>query len=216
MSDEVELTCIGDSAHISDLGLKLSRGSKIWMSLTAIGKSKDLVEAKRLGLVTVRVLKARIIKANTLSATVTAPTQSRGQQISAIPYTPISAVLPTPTVKVSSAPETAPNGQISELIREIRGLREDVRGQKQSVETQSIHQMVSALAATIRDSFQGVHFEGATQTSPSLPEEVYIPSGIVTGVKAEITTLNEISESTSSLDDAQGALKKARRNRSKS
>jgi hypothetical protein len=206
--NEVELTCVGDTAHIPDLGLKMVRGSQSFITLTALANSRDLVEARKFGLVTVRVIKAQVIKRG--SPTVSVKHPNNRQTIFLPAYQPSTPVNPPPNIP---DPRDIPNNQIAELIREIRGLRGDIQKRPQEVLS---GQMVGAISAAIRDALQGLQLgaiSGSQVRGPIDPEDMFIPSGIVTGVKAEITTLNETSESTSGLDDAHSALKKARRDR---
>jgi hypothetical protein len=197
---EVELTCLGDTAHIRDLGLKMVRGARVLTSLTAISKSQDLEIAKAQGLVAVRVLKAQIIRKEDFLI-VSSPTE---------PSTNQRAITRSAHHPATEGPE----GPIAELLHEIRGLREDM--QKRPLATLNA-QLMTAITDSVRDALRGLRLEarggevvGSTVLVPE-PER-FIPRGIVTGTaKAEIQTTHSVAPSTSGLDDADAALREARR-----
>lgn len=213
---EVEITCLGDTAHIRDLGLNLVRGARTLTSLTTVSKSKDLNEAKLLGLVSVRVMRAQVIKREDfpiVPPSVETPTNSRSIIRSA--YHPSAPSTHEVRHEVRHEVHHEIHADlISDLLYEIKGLREDLqkRDREQPVNT-------AAIMAAMQSVLQGMNFSsglvsvGQTKSIQlgSEPEPMFIPRGIVSGAKAEITTTTVTTETSSSFEDAQAALKKARK-----
>lgn len=210
---EVEIICLGDTAHVRDLGLNLVRGAKVLTTLSAVSNSRDLNEAKLLGLVSVRVMRAQVIKREdfpVVPPSAETPTNSRSIVRSA--YHPSSPATHEIRHEIH-------DDLISELLHEIRGLREDL--QKRSKEQPPTVQTTAAITAAIQSALQGLSLNaGVGVASPvatksaqlaSEPEPMFIPRGIVSGAKAEITTTTVTTETSSSFEDAQAALKKARK-----
>jgi len=204
---EVEITCLGDSAHIRDLGLKMTRGSKIRTSLSAISNSRDLEDAKTRGLVSVSVMKAQTIRREDLPI-MPPPTEPsvNHQKIARSSHQSGSG---NPHTEGHHDPHSTE--LLRELLLEIRGLREDMRKRQPEPKTD---QLAAAIANAVRGALSGLQF-GSGSTVGSLssePEERFIPRGIVSGsTKTDIETINSVAPSTSGLDDASGALRNARR-----
>lgn len=208
---EVEIICLGDTAHVRDLGLNLVRGAKVLTTLSAVSNSRDLNEAKLLGLVSVRVMRAQVIKREdfpVVPPSAETPTNSRSIVRSA--YHPSSPATHEIRHEIH-------DDLISELLHEIRGLREDL--QKRPKELPPTVQTTAAITAAIQSALQGLSLNAglaspvATKSAQlaSEPEPMFIPRGIVSGAKAEITTTTVTTETSSSFEDAQAALKKARK-----
>jgi len=216
MSDEVEIICLGDTAHIHDLGLKMVRGARVMTTLSATSRSRDLEAAKVQGIVAVRVMRAQTIKQNNLPAPPPRP------QIRFAPSTPIPVDPPT-----FLSPEIDPTQvllALQSLALEVRSLREELR--KVSVapaapvpapQAPAIDSALLALSLSeaVRAALSGLTFSGGgsavPQSSFASDEERFIPSGIVTGTaKQDIETSRE---TTRGIDDAETALRNARRRR---
>jgi hypothetical protein len=199
---EVEITCIGDTAHVPDLGLRMTRGSKVHTSLSAIAKSRDLEDAKSRGLVSVRILRAQTIRRDSLPMSAPPESSSANQRTIAR-----SAHQPT-----TEGGDNHSTDLLRELLFEIRGLREDLR--KRQPEPQTA-QLAIAIGNAVRGALSGLQFGsggGSTASFASEPEERFIPRGIVSeSAKADIEITHSVTPSTSGLDDASGALRNARR-----
>jgi len=208
MSDEVEIICLGDTAHIHDLGLKMVRGARVMTTLSATSRSRDLEAAKVQGIVAVRVMRA--------------PAPPPRPQIRFAPSTPIPVDPPT-----FLSPEIDPTQvllALQSLALEVRSLREELR--KVSVapaapvpapQAPAIDSALLALSLSeaVRAALSGLTFSGGgsavPQSSFASDEERFIPSGIVTGTaKQDIETSRE---TTRGIDDAETALRNARRRR---
>jgi hypothetical protein len=206
---EVEITCLGDSAHIRDLGLKMTRGSKIRTSLSAISNSRDLEDAKARGLVSVSVMKAQTIRREDLPIMPPPPIEpsANHQKIARSSHQSGSG---NPHTEGHHDPHSTE--LLRELLLEIRGLREDMRKRQPEPKTD---QLAAAIANAVRGALSGLQFGSGGGTVASLssePEERFIPRGIVSGsTKTDIETINSVAPSTSGLDDASGALRNARR-----
>lgn len=212
---EVELTCLGDTAHIHDLGLRMVRGARVMTTLSAIANSRDLEFAKAQGLVSVRVMKAQTIKREDLPVMPTRNDPSPNHRaISRSAHHPAAPAIPR------EGPEGPSISLLRDLLQEIRGLREDLKKrpvpEASNAQTQ---QMAVAVAEAVRGALGGLRLDlrgGSSSTvlgvAPGEPEERFIPHGIVTGTaKAEIATVRAVAPSTSGLDDASTALRDARR-----
>lgn len=213
MSD-VELVCLGDTAYIQDLGLKMVRGASITTTLTTIAKSRDLEVAKAHGLVSVTVLKAQMIRRDLPSTPVEDSPNQRAISRSATS----AANSPSP----ASGDFTS---ALQGLTMEVRLLREDLR-RTQRLEAKLIEVdakenpssvvfdpvLLMSMLRTVLSEFDF----GSGNASPSVartsstPEAVFIPSGIVTTATKNLDI--ETSRSTTSgVDDAEEALRNARR-----
>jgi len=215
MSD-VELVCLGDTAHIQDLGLKMVRGARITTTLTAIARSRDLELAKAHGLVSVTVLKAQMIRRDLPSA----PLEDSPNQRAISRSATSAANSPSPA---SGDFASALQG----LTMEVRLLREDLQriqrleAEAKMVEVDAKENPSSVvfdpvlLMSMLRTVLSEFDF-GSGNASPSVartsstPEAVFIPSGIVTTATKKLDI--ETSRSTTSgVDDAEEALRNARR-----
>ena len=213
MSD-VELVCLGDTAHIQDLGLKMVRGASITTTLTTIAKSRDLEVAKAQGLVSVTVLKAQMIRRDLPSTPVEDSPNQRAISRSATS----AANSPSPASGYFTS-------ALQGLTMEVRLLREDLR-RTQRLEAKLIEVdakenpssvvfdpvLLMSMLRTVLSEFDF----GSGNASPSVartsstPEAVFIPSGIVTTATKKLDI--ETSRSTTSgVDDAEEALRNARR-----
>ena len=197
---EVEVVCLGDTAHIQDLGLRMVRGSRYTTTLSAAAKSRDLEMAKKQGIVGVKIMRAAIIRQESLPHVVDGSSQNQ-RTISRANLSAPSAPAPVPV--------PASDGNVAkalrELTNEVRKLREDIKAQGNPQD------LGTAIALAVHEALRGVRFEGpGTGASVSVKDEtpLFIPSGIVpTGSDPDIRTSTSV---TGSVDEAGEALRKAR------
>jgi len=200
---EVEIVCLGDSAHIPDLGLKLRRGAKVAATLTMVSGSRDLAELKRLGVVAVTELKAQAIRRDAPVAQIPSPKN---------PPPPLPATRPmAPTVPDETA------HLLRGILEEIKGLRADLKARpvQEARPEIDLGPMVSAIQSALNrpgvDSGRRVETRHEVEAGDLSREERFIPSGIVSGnLKSEIATQDSSSEN-SGLDEAEALLKQVRR-----
>lgn len=204
MNGEVEIICIGDSAVIPDLGLTLSRGSRTNLSASNASRSKDLTIARAKGLVAVREVRVAILRQSPQESMTKPPDEDLLKKLNRLNR-------PNPAPPASESPELV--AALRDLTREIAALRAEMQ-QKPAVSTDT-----SAIAEAVRSALSGLSFvaptasgNGATTIYSGSPdEERFIPSGIVpTNLKADISP-NTTNEGAGSLEDAQSALREARR-----
>jgi len=211
-SGEVELVCLGDTAHILDLGLKMVRGSRVRTTLSAISRSRDLETAKAQGIVGVKVMKAQTIKQDNLPT----PTEHSANQraITRSAVHPSTAAHPGAQVVPTEFDQSPVLRALRELTAEVRSLREEVR----RLPTTPIidPNLIPLITEAVRVAFSGFSFTpgaGPSVQSLSSTEERFIPRGIVTGTaKLDIETARS---TTGGVDDAEAALRAARRSRPK-
>lgn len=203
---EVEITCLGDSAYIPDLGLRMGRGTVLKTTLSAIEKSKDLEFAKLKGLVSIRVMKAQVIRREDFPVA-NEPSNNHRAVTRA-------AYHPSPTPSVSDETSVA---LLRELIQEVRGLREDLRKKPVAQDAPDVSAITGAILSAISGLRAGGPILNPHVSLPKVvsePEERFIPKGIVSGAaKAEVTTSRSMATDTSGLDDALAALRSAREKR---
>lgn len=213
MSGEVEIRCLGDSAHIADLGLKMVRGARVYTNFSTTSRSRDLELAKAQGLVAVRVMRAMTIKTDDNGVSAQPRLESGGD--TNLRMINRAAYQPGTTTQVAATPvDMAPlELTLRDLITEVRHLREDI--QRMAVTSGGVDPML--LADAIKSALSGITFNtgngksGQPASLVSADEERFIPSGIVSlGAKADISP-RVTNEGAVSLDDAQTALREARR-----
>lgn len=208
MSDEVEIVCLSDSAVIPDLGLTMARGARMSVSFAAASRSRDLEIAKSSGIVGVRPIRAAVVRTN-----VTQPPHRQSdaeKNLLAVQRAAYPAPPPPPKAVDTSTLEQA----IRDLTTEVRQLRHDLHARPSApVDMASV---VEALKGAL--SGLSLVVPSGTPSATKAPvfhaaadEERFIPSGIVpTNLKADISP-NTTNEGSGSLEDAQAALREARR-----
>lgn len=155
-----------------------------------------------MGMVTVKVLKAATIKRGDLPImTVDRSPNQRAAERAAHPAVP------------AAEPDQGPvAAALRELTLEFRKLRDDLKEVKPQVALD-----MSAVGDLLRSELSRLQIHagpGASVGSPHVAqeEERFIPSGIVTGTdKVTIATTTSSTPGTSGLDDADAALREARR-----
>ena len=191
---EVTIICLVDSIHLSDLGLRLTRGARVSVPMSLAMKSRDLSKAKVDGTVSTQTLRSSVIRAQEHVSSDTVTSQA-----------------PRATATVDFAPLLA---ALQQLTDEVRALRSDVTSRPvvppPVVDLAPLLQQLQGAMATVKVA----HPVAVTGSAPMAPtEEMFIPSNLTGGDAA--VTLNVASESSDDpgLADTLKALKAARKNR---
>lgn len=198
--NEVEIVCLGDSAEIPDLGLRMVRGARYTVSFVVADRSKDLERAKAQGIVGVKIMRARIVRPEPPRV----PVPSSNQRMIERAQTPAS-----PSAAVPASPSVADPEILSalrELTSEVRKLRAEVR------ESRFPEDWVATISAAITNGLSGLRIEGApsgTSGKKGEPGAVFIPSGIVP--KKTDLDLPTSTTVTGDVDEAREALRKAKK-----
>lgn len=184
----VEVVCVGDTAYLQDLGLNLTRGEKVSLTLLAANRSKDLADAEKRGIVEVNV-----VKAHTVRAEVPRPPPNDSPNRRTIERSAYHAGTPptppeTPTVDFSPVLEA-----LAVLTREVRELKDEVG--RMSLRTVAVE--VGSLKATRRP----------VTSESDVP--VFIPSGIVD--QTLTADVNPQSSKTGGVSEAEEALRALRK-----
>lgn len=195
MSDgEVTIICLVDTLHLSDLGLRLTRGARASVPMSLAMKSRDLSKAKVDGTVGTQTLRSSVIRAQEHVSSDTVTSQS-----------------PRAAATIDLGPLLV---AIQQLTDEVRALRSDMASRPvvppPVVDLAPLLQQLQGAMATAKVPHT-VAVMGSALTAP--PEEVFIPSNLTGGDAA--VTLNVASESNDDpgLADAMKALKAARKKR---
>lgn len=209
MSDEVEIVCLSDSAVIPDLGLTMARGSRMSVSFAAASRSRDLELAKSSGIVGVRPIRAAVVRTN-----VNQPPHRQAdaeKNLLAVQRAAYPAPPPPRAVDTSTLEQA-----IRDLTTEVRQLRHDLHAQQQAPAPVDMTPVVEALKGALSGLSLVIPSGTSSATKAAAfhataDEERFIPSGIVpTNLKADISP-NTTNEGSGSLEDAQAALREARR-----
>lgn len=199
--NEVEIVCLGDSAEIPDLGLRMVRGARYTVSFVVADRSKDLERAKAQGIVGVKIMRARIVRPEPPRV----PVPSSNQRMIERAQTPAS-----PSAAVPASPSVADPEILSalrELTSEVRKLRAEVR------ESRLPEDWAATIATAIANGLSGLKIEGGVPSGASgkkgEPGAVFIPSGIVP--KKTDLDLPTSTTVTGDVDEAREALRKAKK-----
>lgn len=187
---EVKIICLVDSIHLTDLGLRLTRGAQATVAMSSAMKSRDLSKAKVDGTVSTQTLRSSVIRAQEHVSSDTVTSQS-----------PRAAPLDIAPVLTA----------LQRLTDEVRGLRSDLSSRPVSPSPSvDFSPLLRALSATLQ---AGGAPAPVAVSLPASPEAVFIPSNLTGGDLS--AKLNVSSESTDDpgLADAMQALKAARKNR---
>lgn len=206
MNGEVEIICLSDSARIPDLGLSMTRGSRMNVSVSNASRSRDLELAKAQGIVAVREIKVSVLR--TIQGSSMSKTED--ENLKKVQRTALNWSGPNQSSEVTDFLLA-----IKELTKEISALRSDLAQRPPSAPVPVVD--TSAVTEALRVALSGISVSSPlvssprTQVSLSPDEERFIPSGIVpTNLKADISP-NTTNEGAGSLEDAQAALREARR-----
>jgi hypothetical protein len=193
MSDgEVTIICLVDSIHIADLGLRLVRGARASVPMTAAMKSRDLSRAKVDGTVGTQTLRSSVIRAQEHVSSDTVTSQSPR----------------APTVDL-----TPLLGAIHQLTDEVRALRADMASfRPPTAQTLDLTPLVQQLqGALVRHS--GSTPAPAAGAATVEPGAVFIPSNITGGDLTASLNVSSESSDDPGLADTMKALKAARKKR---
>jgi len=184
---EVTIVALTDLVVLPDLGLRLTRGTKVVVPMSVALKSRDLSKAKVDGIVATQTLRSAVIRAheNVSSDTVT----SQAPRHNPLDLSPILDALAV-------------------LTEEVRGLRRDLARAPATAPALDLAPLVARL--------QTVASSGPVRVAPSvaLPDEaVFIPSNLTGGdLSASLNVTSESSDDPG-LADAMRALRAAKKNR---
>lgn len=194
MSDgEVTIVCQVDAIQLPDLGLRLMRGSRVSVPLSAAMKSRDLSKAKVDGTVVTQTLRSSVIRAQ--------------EHVS------------SDTVTSQSPRASAPTLDIGPLLGAIRQLTDEVRALRADLATRPVQPPpvvdLAPLVQQLQGALAGVkHNTAATAVeTPAVPDAVFIPSNLTGGdLSASLNVTSESSDDPG-LSDAMRALKAAKKKR---
>lgn len=184
---EVVIVCQVDAIHLPDLGIRLTRGSRATVPLSAAMKSRDLSKAKVDGTVVAQTLRSSVIRAQEMvsSDTVT----SHSPRAPALDLSPLL-------------------GAIQQLTDEVKALRSDLASR--SVPQPSPPSIDLSPLMQLLGSAKG-------GSSPSAlieqTEAVFIPSNLTGGDLSASLNVSSESNEDPGLADAMKALKAARKKR---
>lgn len=189
---DVTIVCLTDSIHLRDLGVHLTRGSRVSVPLSVAMKSRDLVAAKLDNAVSTQTVRSSVIREqeNVSSDTVT----SQSPRHTALDLSPILVA-------------------VHQLADEVRGMRRDLAAILSSAPASPTADFAPLLA-----QIQGMVAQSSgektwqTHMAPPDRDEIFIPSNL-TGSGDLTTTLKVSSESSvdQGVADAMAALKAARK-----
>ena len=190
---EVTILCQVDAIHLPDLGLRLVRGARVSVPMSAAMKSRDLSKAKVDGTVVTQTLRSSVIRAQERVSSDTVTSQSP------------RASAPAPALDLSPL-----LGAIQQLTDEVRALRADLVSRPVSQApvvdfTPLMQQLQGALPAAKTES------RSAPSIEPS--EVVFIPSNLTGGDLSASLNVSSESNEDPGLADAMKALKAARKKR---
>jgi hypothetical protein len=191
VNGEVTIICLTDSVHLTDLGLKLTRGARASVPLAAAAKSRDLSTAKIDGTVTTQTMQATVIRARENVGSDT--THSQSPRHNSLDLSPLVAA-------------------IQVLTDEVRGLRRDLASKPAAppptVDFTPLLARLQAMALVAAPS----HAAPVPASAP-VPEERFIPSNLTGGdLSASLNVASESSDDPG-LADTLKALKAAKKKR---
>lgn len=185
MSDgEVTLVCQVDLLHLPDLGLRLTRGSRVSIPMTAAMKSRDLSKAKIDGTVVTQTVRSSVIRAQERVSSDTVTSQSPRASAPALDLSPLL-------------------GAIQQLTDEVRALRADMASRGATYDL-----------APLVQQLQGVISTGPSPAARvEQTEAVFIPSNLTGGDLSASLNVTSDSNDDPGLVDAMRALKAAKKKR---
>lgn len=189
MSDgEVTLVCQVDLLHLPDLGLRLTRGSRVSIPMTSAMRSRDLSKAKIDGTVVTQTVRSSVIRAQERVSSDTVTSQSPRASAPALDLSPLL-------------------GAIQQLTDEVRALRADMASRPV---TQAAPLDLSPLVQHLR----GVISTGPSPAARvEQTEAVFIPSNLTGGDLSASLNVSSESNEDPGLADAMRALKAAKKKR---
>lgn len=195
---EVTIICLTDLVNLPDLGIRLTRGAKIEVSLSAAMRSRDLSAAKINGMVSTQTLRASAIRAQEMVSSDTVTSRSPR-------YVPPVLVDLSPLMDA-----------IQTLTEEVRAMRVELAERPAPMApTLDMDLLVSQLRGMLSETSFPVLKQQVVEVQQATPQEepMFIPSHI-TGEGLE-STLEVAAHTTEApgLVDAAKALKSVRRRR---
>jgi hypothetical protein len=210
---EVTIECLGDTATIPDLGIHMHRGETQPVSLSDAQRSLDLSAARRLGLVSIKVLKAMAIRTQDEAPLLPGATpQIQEKEPLVVPSRPSPQVQPVP--QIQALPPPPPLNDFSlvvvvlqQILSEIKGLRQDLGDRPTSpVNLQALEDLLhraQTRSGGASGSGQGMAHEILGGVSEDL---MFIPTPVFDGT-GRVTVQSTEGGSSGSLDDAVAILK---------
>jgi hypothetical protein len=191
VNGEVTIICLTDEVILRDLGVRLTRGAKVEVPLSAALKSRDLQRAKIDGTVSTQTLRASTIRTQEYASSDTTTSRSPRFQ----PHPP-----PPPAPQVDMAPLM---DAMRAMAEELKSLRAELVTLKQAPpEKVTVREVPSVVVPQAH---------GKPVPQATTEEPVFIPSGITgKGLKPTLDVSAQ-ENSTPGVDDAVAALKSARK-----
>lgn len=190
---EVTIICLVDSIHIADLGLRLTRGARASVPMSAAMKSRDLSRAKVDGTVGTQTLRSSVIRAQEHVSSDTVTSQSPRAVTQALDLGPLL-------------------GALQQLTDEVRALRADV-----AMRTMQPPPVVdlAPLVQQLQGALAGARYNTAATAveTSAVPDAVFIPSNLTGGELSASLNVSSESSDDPGLADAMRALKAARKKR---
>lgn len=190
---EVTIICLVDSIHIADLGLRLTRGARASVPMSAAMKSRDLSRAKVDGTVGTQTLRSSVIRAQEHVSSDTVTSQSPRAVTQALDLGPLL-------------------GALQQLTDEVRALRADV-----AMRTMQPPPVVdlAPLVQQLQGALTGVKYNTAATAveTSAVPDAMFIPSNLTGGDLSASLNVSSESIDDPGLADAMRALKAARKKR---
>ena len=187
---EVTIVCQVDTLHLPDLGLRLTRGARVSVPLSAAMKSRDLSKAKVDGTVITQTLRSSVIRAQ--------------ESVS------LDAAAPQPPRASNSLDLSPLLSALQALTEEVRALRADLKFRPPIPAPPPID-----LSPLVKQLERSLFSNGSTQPRAvqNPPEEVFIPSNLTgSDLSANLNVASESSDDPG-LADALKALKAAKKKR---
>lgn len=192
VAGEVTIICLTDEVNLRDLGVRLTRGAKVEVPLSAAMKSRDLQRAKVDGTVFTQTLRASAIRAHEYASSDTTTSQSPRFQP------------PTPA-PVDMAPLL---GVVQALTEEVRNLRAEVTMLKQApapvayLDPEVLRDVLSSISAQVPRQ---------PVATPPPDDPVFIPEHIMDGSLKPTLDVKPQRAEAHGVDDAAKTLKSVRK-----
>lgn len=199
---EVTIICLVDSIHIADLGLRLTRGARASVPMSAAMKSRDLSRAKVDGTVGTQTLRSSVIRAQEHVSSDTVTSQSPRSVTQALDLGPLL-------------------GALQQLTDEVRALRADV-AMRPMQPLQPLQPLqpppvvdLAPLVQQLQGALAGARYNTAATAveTSAVPDAVFIPSNLTGGELSASLNVSSESSDDPGLADAMRALKAARKKR---
>jgi len=190
---EVTIICLVDSIHIADLGLRLTRGARASVPMSAAMKSRDLSRAKVDGTVGTQTLRSSVIRAQEHVSSDTVTSQSPRAVTQALDLGPLLEAL-------------------QQLTDEVRALRADVA--MRPMQPPPVVDL-APLVQQLQGALTGAKYNTAATAveTPAVPDAMFIPSNLTGGDLSASLNVSSESSDDPGLADAMRALKAARKKR---